>query len=161
MNKKILSVVLCFIVVIASDVASDQSNKVKSGRARDLIRRNIFKGSKEFPVGDQYVHQYGSVHLDGPNGGMLYRFRSNAEALNWIIGRMRLQKNTIKPGGDLPIDFLDETPKWWNPWGQEPTEFYSMSEDISTGGKRTVILIYNRQADVIYIADHYTEMRGV
>lgn len=161
MNKKVLSVVLCCIVVIASGVASDQSTKVKSGRARDLIRRNIFKGSNEFPIDDQYVHQYGSVHLDGPSGGMLYRFRSNTDALTWIIGRMRLQKNIIKPGGDPPIDFLDETPKWWNPWGQEPTVFYSTSEDITAGGKRTVILIYNRQENAIYMADHYTEMRGV
>jgi len=161
MNKRVLSVVLCFIIVIASDAVSDHSNKVKSGRARDLIRRNIFNGSEEFPIADHHVHQYGSLHLDGPSGGMLYRFRSNADALTWIIGQMQLQKKTINPGGDLPIDFLDKTPKWWNPWEQEPMVFYSASEDITAGGKRTVILIYNRQEDAIYIADHYTEMRGV
>ena len=161
MNRRVLSVVLCFIFFIASDVVSDQSNTVKNDRAQDLIQRNIFNGSKEFPIDDQYVHQYGSVHLDGPSGGMLYRFRSNADALAWIIDRMLLQKNTVKPGENLPVDFLKETPHWWNPWGQESMVFYSASEDIIAGGKRTVILIYNRQEDAIYIADHYTEMRGV
>ena len=150
-----------FSLVIISNVACAQRSEIDRGRARDLIRRNILGGDYRFSIEDPRAYQYGSVHVDGPNGGMLYRFKSDPDTLKWIIKLKRLQENVIGSSTELRIDFLGETPKWWKPWEVDPSAVYYITENIPTGGKRRFIVIYDGLSSVIYIVEHYSEMRGV
>lgn len=161
MTAKILTIFIGILFLTAINAACDQADDIDSKRATELIRRNVLEGEDRFQIQDPQAYQYGSVHVDGPNGGMLYRFKSDSDTLNWIITRKKLQPTAIGSSKELAIDFLDEIPKWWNPWRVNPSVFYSTTERIATGGERRFIVVFDSSESLIYVVEHYSQLRGV
>ena len=149
------------LLITGCVVLGDRGDEITSTRARDLIHRNVLLGDDQYPIDDPRAYQYGNVHVDGASGGMLYRFASNSDALEWIVESHRLQETTIETGDQLPIDFLDDRPRWWDPWKANPSAFYIFAEEFATGGKRQFILVFDSSAGVIYAVEHYSDMPGI
>ena len=161
MTTRAVQFFMCLSIMVAINAACVHSSEIESSRARDLIRRNILGGEDRFAIEDPHVYQYGSVHVDGPSGGMLYRFQSNSDTLSRIIKLKRLEKTTIDSTAELLVEFLEETPGWWKPFEVDTSAVYSVIENIATGGKRRLIVIYEQESRMMYVIDHYSDMRGV
>ena len=129
--------------------------------AGDLIARNLLLGEDPYPVEAPRAFQYGTVHLDGPSGGLLYRFRSQPELLPWLVEQHGLQETLIDTADQLPLDFIVDRPGWWDPWMADPAAYYIFIEEFDSGGSRTLILVFDSAADVFYTVEHYADLPGV
>ncbi len=153
---------LCACLLIAGcGVVHDRRDDISSARARELILRNIFLGEDRYPIEDPRAYQYGNVHVDGPSGGMLYQFGSNPGAFEWIVERHRLQATKIETADQLPLEFLNDRPRWWDPWKADPSAFYFFSEEFATGGVRQFILVFDSSEGAIYVVEHFSDMPGI
>ena len=161
MKLKSVLILFCFTLLpIGCGLHFGQSGDMDESLARDLIRRNIFLEDDRFPISDPKVYQYGNIHVDGPNGGMLYRFRSTPEALVWIVEQHNMQQVAINEGDQLPLQFLDNVPEWWKPNKINSTVYYIFQEEFSTGGKRQFIVLFNVPTNEIYAVEHFSDMPG-
>jgi hypothetical protein len=142
----------------AGPAAGQEFNR---SRADDLISRNLLLGEDQYLVDDSRAFQYGSVHLDGPNGGLLYRFSSQPELLPWLIEQHGLQEVAMDTADQLPLDFIVDQPRWWDPWQANPAAYYIFVEAFAAGGSRTLILVFDSSKDVFYVVEHFADMPGV
>ena len=142
-------------------VVPSGSHEFNGPQAGDLIRRNLLLGEEQFSIENPLAYQYGNVHLDGPSGGLLYRFSSSAEFLPWLIERHGLQEFMIDAADELPLDFIEERPPWWDPWNANPSAYFHLVEALATGGERWLIIIFDRAANVLYAVEHYADMPGI
>lgn len=162
MTSKIILFWLISCLLIAScGVVPAVSTEFSSTQAGDLIRRNLLTEDGLYQIDDPRAFQYGNLHVDGPSGGMLYRFSSNPDILKWLIEHFGLQKNMIDSADELPLDFLADRPRWWDPWKANPSAYYVFVEEFETGGERWLIVVYDSSTSVIYIVDHFEDMPGI
>jgi hypothetical protein len=138
-----------------------RGHEFNQSQAGDLIKRNLLLGEDQFLVEDPRAFQYGNVHLDGPSGGLLYRFSSHPDLLPWLFEQHDLQKIMIDTAGQLPLDFLEDRPRWWDPWKANPSAFYIFVEEFESGGERVLILVFDSSASVIYAVEHFADMPGI
>jgi hypothetical protein len=86
MFKKIFLTWLSIRLVIAGcGTAPADGEEFDRSRAGDLVTRNLLLGKDPYPVEAPRAFEYGTVHIDGPSGGLLYRFNSEPELLPWLI----------------------------------------------------------------------------
>ena len=142
-------------------MVSGRGDAISGNEAGDLIRRNILLGDDRFPIEDPLAFRYGNVHVDGANGGMLYRFGSTSDAVDWIVRQLRLKEVEITTSDQLPLDFLAGTPRWWNPWQGDPPSYYFLAEEFPTGGERQLIVVFDAGESVIYVVEHFSDMPGI
>ncbi|TFH36222.1 MAG: hypothetical protein E4G99_05440 [Anaerolineales bacterium] len=162
MNIKVFLLWLITSILIAScGAVPADGTEFGSTQAGDLIRRNLLLGEGQYRVDDPLAFQYGNLHVDGPSGGILYRFSSNPDLLKWLIEHHGLHKNMIDSADQLPLDFLADRPRWWDPWKANPSAYYILVEEFGTGGERRFILVYDSATSVIYIVDHFADMPGI
>ena len=162
MNSKVFLfwVITCLFIASCGAVPT-VGTEFSSTQAGDLIRRNLFLGDELYQIDDPHVYQYGNLHVDGPRGGMLYRFNSNPDTLKWLIENFGLQKNILDSADELPLEFLADRPRWWDPWKANPSAYYVFVEEFETGGERRFIMVYDSSASVIYVVDHSEDMPGI
>ena len=153
---------ICVTFVLSGCILdNNQSDEISATKARELIQRNIFFGENIFPIEGPKAYQYGNVHVDGPSGGMLYRFSSTLDALKWIVEQHNLQKFSISNDEQLPMQMLEETPNWWNIEEIGTTESYAYFEELPTGGKRQLLVLFDPATNIIYVVEHFSAMPGV
>ncbi len=160
-NSALLLWILTMWLVAACRAVGVQGEEISGPRASELVRRNLFAGQEHFPIEAARAYQYGSVHVDGPDGGMLYRFGSNGEALDWLVAQHRLLETPITSPSQLPLGFLDQQPRWWDPWQANPGAYYMIAEELDTGGERQLIVVFDAAARVLFVVEHYLNMPGV
>ncbi len=90
-----------------------------------------------------------------------YRFSSNPDSLKWLIEHFGLKENMIDSADELPLDFLADRPRWWDPWKANPPAYYIFVENFETGGERRLIVVYDSSASLIYVVDHFSDMPGI
>jgi hypothetical protein len=160
--SKNLYLILCIAFLTTScSLRFDQNRGISQSEAREIIQRNIFLGESLFPIDDPRVYQYGNVHVDGPSGGMLYRFQSSHEAYAWIVEKHEMQLFILDEGEHLPLQFLEDTPWWWEPEKSDPAEYYVFQEEFSTGGRRRLLVVFDTNTLDIYIVEHFSDMPGI
>ena len=162
MNLRRISFWICLSALIASCAfAADQTDDISSDEARNLIQRNVMLSSDRFPIDNPQAYQYGTVHIDGPSGGMLYRFGSNSEALQWIVEQHQMKQIAVTMSSPLPLQFLNDRPQWWEPDKLKPDVYYVLSEKLPMGGERQFIVVYDTSTSEIYAVEHYSNMVSV
>lgn len=121
------------------------------------MRRNVFRGEARFPIGDARAFQYGTIHVDGPEGGMLYRFATTAEAVDWLVTAWGLE--TLPQDGTPAPAAPEGAPGWWRSATEWPV---IMRADSTYGGGavRTVFLFRDPAESVVYWREHYRDSRG-
>ena len=149
------------LFILGCGLIGNRAGEVSGAEAQDLIRRNIMLGEDQYPIEDPLSYQYGSVHVDGPSGGMLYRFRSTLEALEWIVEQHQLQRITIATLDELPLEFLEDTPRWWDSIQADPNAYYVFTEEFTRGGERQFIVVFNASTSEIYSVEHFSNMPGI
>ena len=159
--KALPACLIACLFVAACGAGVDRNREFTGDKARDLIRRNVLGGDNRFPIEKPYTYQYGSIHVDGPSGGMLYRFESSFEALNLIIDKHSLQQRTIDSLDQLPLDFLDDKPSWWTPPNGERSGFYYTVGEYLPSGERQFIAVFDGSAGIIYAVEHVANSRGI
>jgi hypothetical protein len=118
-----------------------------------LVRRNVFRGATEFPIAEARAFQYGTVHVDGPEGGMLYRFETDAQGLDWLVREWSLHPIQPDTGPSLPP--VDEAPGWWRSAGRASGTPLGADSTDASGGVRSVLLVRDPAASVAYWREHY------
>lgn len=154
----------CLIACISAagcGTGVDRNRESTGDKARDIIRRNVLGGDNRFPIEKPYTYQYGSIHVDGPSGGMLYRFESSFEALTLIIDRHNLKQRTVDSPDQLPSDFLDDKPSWWISPSVGLSGFYHSVGAYPPNGERQFIAVFDSSAGVIYAVEHFASTRGI
>ena len=153
-------VLLTGIIILHVIIGCEQKNEFKPAKARDLIFNNIFLNKDRFPINDPKAYQYGTVHVDGPDGGVIYRFRSNPKALKWIINYHRLRETRIDSIESWPPDHIGTSPSWWQPLRDHLSTCFVRHEKLETGGEKLIILIYSPE-DMFYVVEHFSGIPGV
>jgi hypothetical protein len=139
------------LALLAAAACGAQSGSLPP--ADDLVRRNVFRGATEFAIADARAVQYGTVHLDGPEGGMLYRFETDARGLEWLVREWSLRP--IRPDSGPSLPPVDDAPSWWlSAERRSGTQLGADSTDTS-GGVRSVLLLRDPAASVVYWREHY------
>ena len=149
------------LLLAGCGTVSTGGNEFSRTQAGDLIRRNLLLGEDRYLVDHPRAFQYGNVHLDGPSGGLLYQFSSHPDLLKWFIRQHGLQKIMINRVDQLPLDFIDDRPQWWDPWKANPSAYYIFVEEFATGGERKLILVFDSAAGIIYVVEHFSDMPGI
>ena len=160
MTKR-LALMLGALLVGSCGLANQHANEGLGLPNEDLIRRNLFIGQDEFQIGEPLAYQYGNLHVDGPTGGMLYRFVATPEAFEWLVTEWSLDRIAIESSDDLPFDFLPETPEWWTPTRADDDAYYFSVEEFDFRGRRTLTIVYDRDPGVLYVVEHYDDMVGI
>lgn len=162
MKIKMFLIWLSTSLLIAScGAVPSEGTEFSSIQAGILIRRNLLLGDDQYNLHDPRAFQYGNLHVDGPSGGMLYRFSSNPDLLKWLVEHLGLQQIVITSADELPLDFISDRPRWWDPWKANPSAYYVSVEKFDTGGERRLILVYDSFESVIYVIDHFENMSGI
>ncbi len=160
MKKSIFIGILCitsFAVVHRVD-AQKESNRE---RALTLIERNIFQGNKSFPIKKPYFHQYGSIHVDGPSGGTLYRFVTNSEAVYWLINKWALKVVNLESRKKFFNINSEALPKWWKLDQVSVDVYYKSTKQYQNGGIETKRLLYEKESATVFIIESYENWPGI
>ena len=160
MKKLIFIGILCItsFAVVHRVEAQKKSNRE---RALMLIERNIFQGNKSFPIKKPYFHQYGSIHVDGPSGGALYRFVTNSEAVDWVINRWALKAVNLETRREFFNINSEALPKWWNLDQVSVEVYYKLKKQYQNGGTETKKLLYEKESATVYIVESYENWPGI
>ena len=130
-------------------------------RALTLIERNIFQGNKSFPIKKAYYHQYGSIHVDGPSGGALYRFVTNSEAVDWVINEWTLKAVNLASRREFFNINSEALPKWWELDQVNVEVYYKSTKLYQNGGIETKKLLYEKESATAYIVESYENWPGI
>jgi len=153
--------ILLFLVIVTPAInGCGQDNEFSPAKARNMIHKNIFLNQDRFPVKDPKAYQYGTIHVDGPTGGILYRFGSNPEALKWITTHHRLQEISIDSMDLWPPDHIDAVPTWWQSPSENVSTCFVKHGKFDTGGEGIFILIFS-PSNIFYVVEHFSNMPGV
>lgn len=119
-------------------------------RADLLVRRNLFDGSSVFSIRNARAHQYGSLEVDGPEGGMMYRFDTDSSAVDWLIERWSLER--IAPGSSAPVipAEVPPGPSWWLPRGIDGLAAYRAELVDRYGSEQTVLLLQQPGSGTVF-----------
>ncbi len=138
-------------LLLAASACDAQSESLPP--ADELVRRNVFRGATEFAIVDARAFQYGSVHVDGPEGGMLFRFETDARGLDWLVRAWAL--DSIRGDSAPALPPIDDAPRWWRTAERaSATPLAADSTDV-WGGVRTVLLHRVPGASTVYWREHY------
>jgi hypothetical protein len=133
----------------------------KGPHNQELIRRNLFLNQIQFQIKKPYIYQYGSLHVDGPEGGMLYRFNITTEAFNWLVTQWNLEKREASSMDQIPLPALEKVPKWWQINQLSVFHYFYRFEKFTHNGERQLIFIYDSDSQTAYVVDDYRGMSGV
>lgn len=153
-------ILLMMIIVTLVMTGCGQDNDFSSAQARDMIHKYIFLNEDRFPVNEPKAYQYGSVHVDGTTGGILYRFGSNPEALKWIINRHRLQESLTDTMELWPPDRIDALPSWWQSPSENLSTCFVKHQEFDSGGKMLFIIMFSPE-EVFYVVEHYSGIPSI
>ena len=153
--------VMALVLLVACGAMTETTTQTLELPAADLVRRNLFKLSNDFAVEEAMAYQYGSVHVDGPTGGMLYRFVTTPAAVEWLATEWSLERTAIETADDLPLDFLPQTPQWWLPTRTPVDAYYFSAEEFAPRGRRTLTVVFDRDLETLYVVEHYDRMVGI
>jgi hypothetical protein len=157
----VLLLALTLVLLVACGAITEPTTQTLELPAADLVRRNLFKLSNDFAVGEAMAYQYGNVHVDGPTGGMLYRFVTTPAAVVWLEAEWSLDRIAIESTDDLELDFLPQTPQWWIPTRTAVDAYYFGAEEFPPRGRRTLTMIFDEETGVLYVVEHYDNMVGI
>ncbi len=160
MKKLIFVGILCIasFAVVHRVGVQKRSNRE---RALTLIERNIFLGNKSFPIKKPYFHQYGSIHVDGPSGGALYRFVTNSEAVDWVINKWTLKVVNLASRRKFFNINSEALPKWWKSDQVSVDVYYQSTKQNQNGGIETKKLLYEKESSTVYIVESYENWLGI
>jgi hypothetical protein len=143
--------VATLVALLAASACEAQSGSLPP--ADELVRRNVFRGATEFPIAGARAFQYGSLHVDGPEGGMLYRFETDAIGMDWLVREWSL--HPVRPDSAPALPPVDDAPGWWRS-GERASGTPLVADSTDTwGGVRTVVLLRDPAASVVYWREHY------
>ncbi len=114
-----------------------------------------------FHIKKPYFHQYGSIHVDGPSGGALYRFVTNSEAVDWVINKLALKVVNLAPMRTFFYVNSKTLPKWWKLDQVYVEVYYKSTKQYQNGGIETIKLLYEKESATVYIVESYENWRGI
>lgn len=162
MMSRTLLIVLCLYPLISGcGQTRSGADEITGARAEELVRRNLLDGQDRYPVEAPRAYQYGSIHIDGPDGGMLYRFGSGDETLAWMVAHHHMAEVSIGSSDPIPLDFPDDSPAWWDPWQSNPQAYFISIEQLERGGSKTILMVNDDRIGTIYVAVHFSGLPGI
>ena len=123
-------------------------------RAELLVRRNLFDGRSSFAIEQARAFQYGDLHVDGLEGGMMYRFRTTQPALEWLIGRWSLREHRLAALARILPATVPEGPSWWRPDEVHRGAIYVATLRLNDGSERILVLVHDREAGDLFVVGH-------
>lgn len=130
-------------------------------RAGRLIRRGLFDGDSAFAIDGARAFQYGDLHVDGLEGGMMYRFRTTEPALEWLIARWSLRHRALEELERLIPPAVPPGPSWWRPDAVRRGAVYVAPVDSSEGFERTLLFVHDRDERALFVLDHILTVRSL
>lgn len=161
---KLITLSICImtgLIIVGCSFFIADGIEMRGPEAESLIRRNLLLEKSPFPIDTPLAFQYGNVHVDGPSGGILYRFEGSPELMIWFAEQHDLTEFSIDSADQLPLDFLTEVPRWWDPWEKNPSAYYRFVEDLTLGGERILIVVFDSSTGVFYFVEHFSNVPGI
>ena len=140
-----------YLALLSATACGAQSGSLPP--ADELVRRNVFRGTTEFPIADAMAFQYSTLHVDGLEGGMLYRFETDTRGLEWLVREWSLHAVQSDSGPSLPA--VDDAPGWWGSAERVSGAPLVADSVDASGGVHTALLLRDPAASVAYWREHY------
>lgn len=161
--KRRTCLILLLLVIFSSpfNLMCKKELVEKNRNNQKLIRRNLFLNQAQFQIKKPYAYQYGTLHVDGPDGGMLYRFNITSEAFDWLVTKWHLEQREVSSADQIPMPPLEKVPEWWQIKNISVFHYFYRSEKFTLNGERQLFFIYDSDSQTAYVVDDYRGMSGV